>query len=120
MQIQWFIIIQKQCTKFILLKGYIEIELEPPVVTTAVDFITSTPLKPFYLTFVIIDQDCSDARTGSVGRVAFGPELAWTEAGAVVTRPRSRDDDSDFAPLRVTVQARHDLRLRSTATPHTP
>lgn len=40
-----------------LSKGYIEIELECPVVTTAVDFITSTPLKPFYLTFVIIDQD---------------------------------------------------------------
>jgi len=40
-----------------LSKGYIDIELESPVVTAAVDFITSTPLKPFYLTFVIIDQD---------------------------------------------------------------
>jgi hypothetical protein len=40
-----------------LSKGYIEIELESPIVTAAVDFITSTPLKPFYLTFVIIDQD---------------------------------------------------------------
>ena len=40
-----------------LSKGYIEIELECPTVTAAVDFITSTPLKPFYLTFVVIDQD---------------------------------------------------------------
>ncbi len=35
-----------------LSQGYIEIELESPVVTAAVDVITSTPLKPFYMTFV--------------------------------------------------------------------
>jgi len=40
-----------------LSKGYIDIELESPVVTAAVDFITSSPLRPFYLSFIIIDED---------------------------------------------------------------
>ena len=49
-----------------LSKGYIDIELESPVVTTAVDFITSTPLKPFYLTFVIIDEDEEDTKDPNI------------------------------------------------------
>jgi hypothetical protein len=40
-----------------LSQGYIEIELESPVVTAAVDFTTSSSLKPCYMTFFIIDQD---------------------------------------------------------------
>ena len=51
-----------------LSKGYIDIELESPVVTTAVDFITSTPLKPFYLTFVIIDEDEEDTKDPNIAQ----------------------------------------------------
>jgi hypothetical protein len=40
-----------------LSQGYIEIELESPVVTTAVAFTTSSAIKPFNMTFVFIDQD---------------------------------------------------------------
>ena len=40
-----------------LSQGFIEIELESPIVTAAVDFTTSGSLRPFYMTFVIIDQD---------------------------------------------------------------
>ena len=51
-----------------LSKGYIDIELESPVVTTAVDFITSTPLKPFYLTFVIIDEDEEETKDPNIAQ----------------------------------------------------
>jgi len=51
-----------------LSQGYIEIELESPVVTTAVDFITSTPLKPFYMTFVIIDQDEEESQDPNIAQ----------------------------------------------------
>jgi hypothetical protein len=51
-----------------LSKGYIEIELESPVVTAAVDFTTSTPLKPFYLTFIIIDQDEEDTKDPNIAQ----------------------------------------------------
>jgi hypothetical protein len=40
-----------------LQRGFIELEIESPVVTANVDFITSTPLRPFFITFVIIDED---------------------------------------------------------------
>ena len=51
-----------------LSQRYIEIELESPVVTTAVDFITSTPLKPFYMTFVIIDQDEEESQDPNIAQ----------------------------------------------------
>ena len=34
-----------------LSKGYIEIEIESPIVTTNVDYVTSTPLRPFFKIF---------------------------------------------------------------------
>ncbi len=37
--------------------GFIDIEMEARTVTADDDFITGTVLNPFYLTFVIIDQD---------------------------------------------------------------
>lgn len=40
-----------------LSNGYIDIELESPVVASVIDFITNTPLKGFYLTFIIVDED---------------------------------------------------------------
>ena len=49
-----------------LSQGYIEIELESPVVTAAVDFTTSSSLKPFYMTFVIIDQDEEDSQDPNI------------------------------------------------------
>ena len=49
-----------------LSKGYIDIELESPVVTTAVDFITSTLLRPFYLTFIIVDEDEEETKDESL------------------------------------------------------
>ena len=51
-----------------LSRGYIEIELESPIVTTDVDFITSTPLKPFYLTFIIIDQDEEETQDSNIAQ----------------------------------------------------
>ena len=51
-----------------LSQGHIEIELESPVVTAAVDFITSTPLKPFYMTFVIIDQDEEESQDPNIAQ----------------------------------------------------
>ena len=42
----------------ILSNGYIDIELECPSQTsTAIDFITSSPLNNFYINFVIVDED---------------------------------------------------------------
>ena len=40
-----------------LSKGYIEIEIERPIVTTNVDYVTTTPLRPFFLSFIIIDEE---------------------------------------------------------------
>lgn len=40
-----------------LTNGYIELELESPVVTANIDFITSTPLNKFFLTCIIVDDD---------------------------------------------------------------
>ena len=51
-----------------LSKGYIEIELESPVVTAAVDFTTSSSLKPFYMTFVIIDQDEEESQDPNIAQ----------------------------------------------------
>jgi len=51
-----------------LSQGHIEIELESPVVTAAVDFITGTPLKPFYMTFVIIDQDEEESQDPNIAQ----------------------------------------------------
>jgi hypothetical protein len=51
-----------------LSQGYIEIELESPVVTAAVDFTTSSSLKPFYMTFVIIDQDEEDSQDPNIAQ----------------------------------------------------
>jgi len=48
--------------------GYIEIELESPVVTAAVDFTTSSVLKPFYMTFVIIDQDEEESQDPNIAQ----------------------------------------------------
>ena len=51
-----------------LSQGYIEIELESPVVTAAVDFTTSSSLKPFYMTFVIIDQDEEESQDPNIAQ----------------------------------------------------
>jgi hypothetical protein len=51
-----------------LSQGHIEIKLESPVVTAAVDFITRTPLKPFYMTFVIIDQDEEESQDPNIAQ----------------------------------------------------
>ena len=51
-----------------LSQGYIEIELECPVVTAAVDFTTSSSLKPFYMTFVIIDQDEEESQDPNIAQ----------------------------------------------------
>ena len=51
-----------------LSQGYIEIELESPVVTAAVDFTTSSSLKPFYMTFVIIDQDEEESKDPDIAQ----------------------------------------------------
>ena len=37
--------------------GIIDIELEVPTATSAIEFITGTPLSSFYINFVIIDED---------------------------------------------------------------
>jgi hypothetical protein len=51
-----------------LSQGYIEIELECPVVTTAVDFTTSGSLRPFFMTFVIIDQDEEESQDPNIAQ----------------------------------------------------
>ena len=51
-----------------LSQGYIEIELESPVVTAAVDFTTSGSLRPFYMTFVIIDQDEEESQDPNIAQ----------------------------------------------------
>jgi hypothetical protein len=51
-----------------LSQGYIEIELECPVVTAAVDFTTSGSLRPFYMTFVIIDQDEEETKDPNIAQ----------------------------------------------------
>jgi len=40
-----------------LSRGYIEIEVESPVVTANVDYITGAPMKPFFISFIIIDEE---------------------------------------------------------------
>ena len=40
-----------------LSRGYIDIEIESPVGTTNVDFITSLPLNPPFFNFIIIDEE---------------------------------------------------------------
>jgi hypothetical protein len=37
-----------QCSTSFLSKGYIEVEIEAPIVTQDVNFITSNPLNGFY------------------------------------------------------------------------
>ena len=51
-----------------LSQGYIEIELESPIVTAAVDFTTSGSLRPFYMTFVIIDQDEEESQDPNIAQ----------------------------------------------------
>lgn len=51
-----------------LSQGYIEIELESPIVTAAVDFTTSGSLRPFYMTFVIIDQDEEETKDPDIAQ----------------------------------------------------
>ena len=51
-----------------LSQGYIEIELESPIVTAAVDFTTSGSLRPFYMTFVIIDQDEEETKDPNIAQ----------------------------------------------------
>ena len=51
-----------------LSQGYIEIELECPVVTSAVDFTSSSSLKPFYMTFVIVDQDEEESQDPNIAQ----------------------------------------------------
>ena len=51
-----------------LSQGYIEIELESPFVTAAVDFTTSSSLRPFYMTFVIIDQDEEESQDPNIAQ----------------------------------------------------
>jgi hypothetical protein len=40
-----------------LQNGYIDVQLESPVVTAGVDFFTSSPLNKFFLSLIIIDED---------------------------------------------------------------
>ena len=40
-----------------LQKGFIEMELESPTATSSIDFVTGLPLKTFYISLIIIDQD---------------------------------------------------------------
>ncbi len=40
-----------------LSKGYIEVQLESPVVTANIDFLSSSPLNKFFLSLIIIDED---------------------------------------------------------------
>ena len=51
-----------------LSQGFIEIELESPIVTAAVDFTTSGSLRPFYMTFVIIDQDEEESQDPNIAQ----------------------------------------------------
>jgi hypothetical protein len=51
-----------------LSQGFIEIELESPIVTAAVDFTTSGSLRPFYMTFVIIDQDEEETKDPDIAQ----------------------------------------------------
>ena len=51
-----------------LSQGFIEIELESPIVTAAVDFTTSGSLRPFYMTFVIIDQDEEETKDPNIAQ----------------------------------------------------
>jgi hypothetical protein len=38
-------------------EGYIEVEIEAPIVTQDVNFVTSNPINLFLSTFFIIDED---------------------------------------------------------------
>ena len=40
-----------------LQNGYIDVQIESPVVTTNIDFITTNPLYKFFISLVIIDED---------------------------------------------------------------
>ena len=51
-----------------LSQGYIEIELECPFVTAAVDFTTSGSLRPFFMTFVIVDQDEEETKDSNIAQ----------------------------------------------------
>ena len=40
-----------------LQNGYIDVQLESPVVTSNIDFITGTPLNKFFISLIIVDED---------------------------------------------------------------
>ena len=40
-----------------LQKGFIEMELECPSATTSIVYVTGLPLKTFYISLIIIDED---------------------------------------------------------------
>ena len=40
-----------------LQNGYIDVQIESPVVTTNIDFFTSSPLNKFFISLIIIDED---------------------------------------------------------------
>jgi hypothetical protein len=40
-----------------LQKGFIEMELECPSATTSINYVTGLPLKTFYISMIIIDED---------------------------------------------------------------
>ena len=51
-----------------LSQGYIEIELESPIVSAAVNFTTSGSLRPFFMTFIIIDQDEEESQDPNIAQ----------------------------------------------------
>ena len=40
-----------------LQNGYIDIQIESPVVTSNIDFFTGSPLNKFFISLIIIDED---------------------------------------------------------------
>ena len=52
-----------------LSQGFIEIELESPIVSAAVNFTSSGSLRPFYMTFVIIDQDEEETKDPDIAQM---------------------------------------------------
>ena len=49
-----------------LSKGYIEVEIEAPIVTQDVIFITSSPLNGFLSTFIIVDEDDEEVQDNNL------------------------------------------------------
>ena len=49
-----------------LLNGFIDVQIESPVVTSNIDFFTSSPLNKFFISLIVIDEDDEETQDESL------------------------------------------------------